>query len=100
MPSPRPPGSGVEEILISSHKIPKDHVFYFVVFARRPVEPGIGFFVGCLRLFFSLRHSSPGLSLAAFRTPLPFLSGCPTIPGEVSHFITVITLHLGCIPAL
>src|ERR1700761_3514223 len=99
MPSPRPPGSGVEKILISSHKIPKDHVFYFVVLACRPSEPGVGFFASRLWFFFFLYCSPPCLSLSSFRAPLPFPSGCPAIPGKVSHFITIVTLHLGCISA-
>ena len=72
MPSPRPPGSGVEKILISPHKIPEDHVLHLVVFTRGSPEPGVGFLASSLRLFFLLGGSSPGLSLAAFRTPLPF----------------------------
>ena len=95
MPSPRPPGLGVEKILVSSHKIPKDHVFYFVVFACRPSEPGVGLFTGSLRFFFFPRRSSPSLSLAALRAPLLLPAGCSAIPGEVSHFITVIALYLG-----
>src|ERR1700761_3744861 len=101
MPSPRPPGLGVEKILVSSHEIPKDHVLHLVVLARCPSEPGVCLLASRLRFFFfSLGNSSPSLSLAVFCTPLPFSPGCPTISGEVSHFITIVTLHLGCIPSL
>ena len=99
MPSPRLPGSGVEKILISSHKIPKDHVLYFVVLTRHSSKPGVGLFSGRLWFLLFLGRSSPSLSLTAFRAPLPFPSGCPAISGKVSHLITIIALHLGGVPA-
>ena len=99
MPSPRPPGSGVEKILVSSHEIPEDHVLHLVVFTCCSSKPGVRFFAGRLWFFLFLGSSSPGLSLAAFRTPLPFPTGCSTVSGEVSHFVTIVTLHLGGVPA-
>ena len=99
MPSPRPPGSGVEKILVSSHKIPKDYVLHLVVFACCSSKPGVSLFAGGLWFLLFLDCSSPGLSLSAFRAPLPFSPGCPTISGKVSHFVTIITLHLGGVPA-
>ena len=99
MPSPRLPGLGVEKILISSHEIPEDHILYFIVLACSPSKPGVRFFASRLWFFFFLGCSSPGLPLAVFRAPLPFSSGCPTVSSEVSHFIAVITLHLGGVPA-
>ena len=98
MPLPRPPGSGVEKILISSHQISEDHVLYFIVFTRRSSEPRVGFLASCLWLLFLLCCSPPCLSLTPFGAPLSFSPGCPTIPGEVSHLITIITLHLRCVP--
>ena len=98
MPSPRPSGSGVEKILVSPHEVPQDHILDFVILSHRPLEPGVGLFASRLRLFFFLCRSSPSLSLALFRAPLSFPSGCPTIPSEVSHFVTVITLHLRGVP--
>ena len=95
MPSPRPPGSGVEKILVSSHKIPKDHILHLIVFTCRSSEPRVGLFASRFRLFFFLDCSSPSLSLALFRAPLSFLLRCPAISGEVSHFVTIIALHLG-----
>ena len=100
MPSPRPPGLGVEKILVSSHKVSEDHVLHLIVLTGCSSKPGVCFFASRLRFVFFLGHSSPGLSLAAFRTPLPFSSGCPAISGEVSHLITIITLHLGRVSSL
>ena len=99
MPSPRLPGSGIEKILISSHEIPEDQIFNFVVFPCCCPKPGVGLFSGHLWFLFFLDGSSPGLPLSALRAPLLFPTGCPTIPSKVSHFITVVTLHLGGVPA-
>ena len=95
MPSPRPPGLGVEKILISPHEVPEDHVLHFFVLARCSSEPGVGFLASRLRFLLFLDGSSPGLPLVAFCAPLSFPARCSTVPGEVSHFVTIVTLHLG-----
>ena len=94
MPLPRPLGSGIEKILVSSHKIPKDQVLHFILFSRCCSKPRVHLLTGCFWLFFFLGHPSPGLPLFAFCTPLSFPARCPTILSEVSHFITIVTLHL------
>ena len=94
MLSPRPPGSGVEKILIPTHEIPQDHVLYFIILASCSSQPGIRFFAGRLWFPVVLGDSSPGLSLSALQAPLLFPMGCPTIASKVSHFITIVALHL------
>ena len=94
MPSPRPLGSGVEKILISSYKILKDHILHFVIFPCCCTQPGVRLFTGCPWFVVPLGCSFPGLSLFTLRAPLPFPMGCPAITSEVSHFVAIITLHL------
>ena len=98
MPSPRPPGSGVEKILVP-YEILQDHVLHFVIFPCCCTQPGVRLFTCCPRFFILLGCSSPGLSLFALRAPLLLPSGCPAITSEMSHFVTIITLHLGGITA-
>jgi hypothetical protein len=49
MPSPRPPGSGVDKILVL-HKTSQDQVFHFVILSRYSSEPGGGFVLFCFLL--------------------------------------------------
>ena len=100
MPLPRPPGSGVEKILVSSNQIPEDHVLHLVVFTCRSSEPGVGFFASRPRFLFLLGCSPPRLSLTPLRAPLPFSPGCPAVSSKVSHLITIVTLHLGGVSTL
>ena len=99
MPLPRPLGLGVEKILVSSHEIPEDHVLHFVFFPCCCTQPCVRPFACCSWFFFSLGSPSPSLSLFALRAPLSFPAGCSAVSGEMSHFITIVTLHLGDITA-
>ena len=95
MPSPRPLGEGVEKILVSPHEIPEDQILHLIILSCHHSKPGVCFLLRCFCFFFFLDCSSPGLTLFSLRTPLPFPLGCSAIMSEVSHFIAIVTLHLG-----
>jgi hypothetical protein len=92
-------GSGVEKILIFPDEVPQNHVLDLVIFFGYCAQPGVSFipWFWCRRVsfVFILGRSSPGLPLSPLRSPLLFSTRGPAIASEVSHFITVVTLHLG-----